>query len=255
MTTSLSRKLLMLSAAAGLGLAAAPNAHALLMLAATADGANVCAADNNAPCSFGAQIADINPAVGILELPPLVPVGPLTVAGSLHFSATGPFDILTSSSLAVTNTSGLPVTAIVAVGATDFTPPVNTAFTSGSGTFVQPTGAGSSIVLTWFNDPANTQGATTPTNRPGLQIDTFAFPAIGVISSFSHNGGPFAVLDLAPFSMTLGFDFTLAPLAALISRGQGEIKTFVAVPEPATLLLMGLGLTTLALIRRRRNTG
>jgi hypothetical protein len=236
------------------GLAAAPDADASLILAASAGGANICAVDNNAfACAFGVQVPDTDPTLGTLALgsttTPIL-VGGLSVLGSVHTATFGPpNNLLDSSSLEVLNTTGAPVSAMVAVGSTDFVGPATQAFTTGSGTWV--TANGSTINLSWYNDPANAQGADTPLDRPGVLVNSFADLAVGPLDSFSHSGGPFAVADPGLFSMTLGFDFTLVPGGSLLSRGQAELKP-TAVPEPVSLALLAMGLGAAAVRRRKR---
>jgi hypothetical protein len=232
-----------------IGLATAPRAEASLILAGTVGATNICATDNNVACSWGTQLFDLDPTVGSLLLG-AANIGGLTFQGSLQTAiATPVFDVLNSSSLSVTNTTAAPISAMFAVSATNFDGPVDQTFASGSGTWVIANG--SAIQLSWYNDPQNAQGAETPTDRPGTLVASFADVAVGLADSFSFNSGPVPVNDPALYSMTLAYDFTLAPRAIFLSRGQVELKD-LAVPEPASFTLLAMALGAAAMRRRKR---
>jgi hypothetical protein len=234
----------------------APAAHATLILSGTVNGANFCASDQNVGCGFGAVLLDGNAAVNQLGLGGAdnsLLINGVQVFGSLSTATFGPLtNILNSSSLQVINTNNFAVDILVTVSATGYVPPSFTALTSGSGTF-QNVG-GSTVDLLWWNDPANQQGAETPNDTPGNLLDTFNFVSTFAPQSFAHNGGPFNVEDLLPYSMTLQFHLTLPAGAELVSRGQTMNKDVAKIPEPASLLLFGTGLFLLAWWFRKRRS-
>ena len=197
--------------------AVAPAAHATLLLSGSVNGTNFCASDQNVGCGFGGVILDGDPAVNRLGVDEIV-INGVRCSGRCMARYGPPTNILNSSSLQIINTNNFAVDILVTVSATDFVPPSFTAFTSGSGTFQNV--AGSTVDLRWWNDPANQQGAETPNDTPGGLLDFFNFVSTFAPQSFAHNGGPFNVLDLLPYSMTLQFHLTLPANAELISRGQ-----------------------------------
>jgi hypothetical protein len=222
-------------------------AQATLQVIADVSG-SVSTCVDNAAC-------DQNPLIGIIQVANGTLNG-VQINGSIQTSTGTPANpganILNTSSLSIINTTNTTKTLTVVVSDTDFTGPVTSFDTAGSG--VWQNAKGSTITLNWFDDPENGQGADTATDTPGNLIDTFTETSGLVVDSFSHNGSG-VVSDSGPFSMTEEAVFTLTPGGQLVNRGQTEVK--VAVPEPSTWAMMVLGFAGLAYagFRKTRSSG
>jgi len=235
-------------------LAASVNpADAALLLAIDVNGVQACASDNNGGCGFGAVIIDLDPAVGVMSFGNTpISIGRLEITGSVQQATIGGLqNVLNTSSTQLTNTTGAPISGTFAVSATEFTPPVSFASVSGSATWENA--VGSSILMQWYNDPSNAQGAQTATDTPGVLLASCADAVTLIADATACSFGPLPISDLDPFSMTLYTQFTIAGGATVVNRGQTIIKEVAAdVPEPATMGLLGLSLLGAGIVRRRR---
>ena len=237
-----SRLCLGLAAAGLMGAVSAP-AHAVLMISADVSGTSLTVTDNG--------VGDLNLAIGTIQVANSTLNG-VAVNGSIQVSTGTPAnpgqDLLSTSSLSIINNAGASRLVTVAVSDTDFSAPVSSFNITGSGTWVNA--AGSNIILNWFDDPENRQGANTAFDTPGISLGTFTSAGTDPLHSFSTDQTGL-VSDSNPFSMTIWAQANLTPGATLLNRGQGEVKV-AAVPEPATWAMMVLGFFGVGFMAYRR---
>jgi PEP-CTERM motif len=243
-----------------------PRADALLQAAISVDaGPSLLACDNVAAggaCPGGvAAVSDTNNAVGVLRSDPVLDLGGapgLNAEVAIQTSVKGGLNTLSSSGTVIHNTDSAQHTIQLTIGDTGFLGPTVTVTSTGSGTWVDqtlPIGFGNTgILMQWFNDAADVQGANFAGDTPGIEVHTFQHAPTGTIDgtqSFSTDSGLLPINDPANFSMTLDNELTLGPGIRLESRGQAEAKPqLVVVPAPATLLLLGSALVLLGWRRR-----
>ena len=163
-----------------LGFVSAP-AYATLQIITDISG-TIAACVDQAAC-------DLNPAVGIINVGN-VTINGVQINGSIQSSTGTPanpgIDTLNTSSLSLINLTATTKNVTVVVGDTDFTGPVASFQTAGSG--VWQNAIGSTITMNWFDDPENSQGASDINDTPGTLIDTFTHDATLFVDSFSHDG-------------------------------------------------------------------
>jgi hypothetical protein len=105
--------------------------------------------------------------------------------------------------------------------------------------------------VAWFDDPANTQGANTPTDAPGSQFDSFSADTVTGNDTADHSNT--GALDVSPpFSLTVQGHIDLANGG---TESASESVT-VAVPEPSTWTMLiagfaGLGIAGYQVSRKR----
>jgi PEP-CTERM motif len=230
-----------MSTVAAAAMLASP-ARATLMISADINGTVFTCADQQASC-------DTNPAVGQLQIANQTIAG-VQFLGSSQTQVIGPTNSLNSSSFQFINNNAGTVALQLAVSGTDYQGPVAVFSASGSGTFQSAVGSDAS--LSYFADPANSQGATTPTSLPGALLAGPDLKTAALLTdsfAFDHNS---TFIASGPYSMSLGTTIDLVAGGSVVGRNQAIVTEQVAVSEPGSLALLATGIVGLGLMLRRR---
>jgi hypothetical protein len=217
-------------------------AKATLQLAANIGGDEFFCADNTA--------CDTNPVIGVINTSPVTLDG-VTFSSTSAASSSGTLDFLNVSNLLITNTTGAPVTVVIAAGQTGFTP-ANKFSDADSGTWQ---GSSASVAnLRWFIDAANAQGASNSADTPGVLIDSATSTALFPVLGFSRTNDTIVDALSSPFSMTEQATIVLGAGESLVNRGQAIIGATAVIPETSTWAMMGLGFGLMAWVGFKRKT-
>jgi hypothetical protein len=236
------RKTLILGA---LGAAAAaflaPSANATLAFWANIGGTII-------SCTDGAA-CDTNLAPNQLAIADQTVNGVSIQGNSVNAAFAPPQNSLNTSSFQITNNNTSSIAVTVIVSDTSYTAPIASFSASGGGTFQNA--VGSTATLGFWIDKLNGQGAlggaTPGTNVVNSPLESATFNP----QTFAFNSGTLPFSATAPFSMTEEITGTLIAGGILVGRTQAIVNE-VTVPEPATLALLGAGLISLGMIRRRK---
>ncbi len=176
------------------------------------------------------------------------------ITGEIGQQTVTPLIELISTATKILNTNSTAATIRAVLSGANYPGPANKSQITASGQWSAT--PGSSMTAKWFNDPANALGGGSFTDTPGNQVSsTFVSPPAtsDPLSSYSFSSPVFTLTapDTGPFSMTEQWTYVLAPTGSLDSRGLTEIA-FNTIPEPTSMMVIGIALTGLGIAGRRK---
>jgi len=164
------------------------------------------------------------------------------------------YGINSGGTLGAAVSGGYTVGMYYAIG--DVTASVNAAFTSAIDVpagMTLATGAGSTALLGGDGFPAGTYGNTASYGGAGFPPGTQAVNFLVTIVVVAYNGTGYTSLDTTARGHSQAFTMTANTFATPNQTGSFQNPfSVVAVPEPSTFALAGLGLASLLIFRRRK---